>query len=151
MGNVFDFIGGLFTNIPLLSAFIATVLAQIAKILINLVVYKKWDWYLLVSTGGMPSSHTACVGALWMTLAILYGPGSVASAVSFILAAIVYRDAVGVRRQAGLHASILNTLLNSDSNDENNQPLKILLGHTPLQAISGLIIGILTGIIIPAL
>ena len=65
----------------------------------------------------------------------------------------MYRDAVGVRRQAGIHASILNnlTMRENDENDPTPQllkPLKTLLGHTPTQALVGLAEGIVVGLIV---
>lgn len=146
---IYDF----FHNIPLMSALISTIIAQVIKLVINIIVYKKLDLYLIVATGGMPSSHTACVGALWMSIVLIHGLISTECAIASVLAGIVYRDAVGVRRQAGIHASILNnlTMRENDENDPTPQllkPLKTLLGHTPTQALVGLAEGIVVGLIV---
>lgn len=136
-----------------MSAIISTLIAQVAKLVINIIVYKKLDFHLLTATGGMPSSHTACVGALWMSVVLIHGIQSTECAITFVLGGIVYRDAVGVRRQAGIHASILNslTMRETDENDPTPQllkPLKTLLGHTPTQALVGLAQGITVGLIV---
>lgn len=136
-------------NTPLMAAAVSTLIAQAVKLVINLIAYKKFDLYTLVATGGMPSSHTACVGALWASIALIEGVGSTESAIAFVFAGIVYRDAVGVRRQAGVHAKILNTLNEErEASEEKSflpKPLKTLLGHTPTQALVGLAMGLLVG------
>lgn len=136
-----------------MSAMISTLIAQLVKLVINIIVYKKLDLELLTATGGMPSSHTACVGALWMSIVLLHGVGSTESAIAFVLAGIVFRDAVGVRRQAGIHASILNSLTGREADDDDGaypflKPLKTLLGHTPTQALVGLAQGFIVGALV---
>jgi acid phosphatase family membrane protein YuiD len=66
-----------------------------------------------------------------------------------ILAIIVCHDAMGVRREAGRHAKVLNELhkafeelMNQDLPDV---ALKEFVGHTPIQVCAGILIGILTG------
>lgn len=149
MNVVSSFFYNFLHNTPLMAAIISTLIAQFIKFIINIIAYKKANFYTLVATGGMPSSHTACVGALWMAVALIEGSGSTESAIAFVFAAVVYRDAVGVRRQAGLHAKILNSLNEERDNLEEKsflpKPLKTLLGHTPTQALVGLGIGLLVG------
>lgn len=143
-GLLYDF----FHNIPLMAAMVSTLIAQLVKVVINLIVYKKLDARLLLATGGMPSSHTACVGALWTSIVVIHGIGSTYSAIAFVLGGIVYRDAVGVRRQAGIHAKILNEITrNEDDEHDLFKPLKTLLGHTPTQALVGLAQGFLVGVL----
>ena len=69
------------------------------------------------------------------------GFGSVEFAIAGILAVIVCHDATGVRRETGRHAQVLNELLKSI---ETGKPvdLKELVGHTPLQVLAGITIGI---------
>lgn len=143
-----ELIFGFLHNIPLMAAMVSTLIAQFVKVIIKLIVYKKFDARLLLATGGMPSSHTACVGALWTSIVVLHGIGSTYSAISFVLGGIVYRDAVGVRRQAGLHAKILNEITKNEESEEHDlflKPLKTLLGHTPTQALVGLAQGFIVG------
>lgn len=143
-----ELIFGFLHNVPLMAAMVSTLIAQFVKVIINLIVYKKFDARLLLATGGMPSSHTACVGALWTSIVVLHGISSTYSAISFVLGGIVYRDAVGVRRQAGLHAKILNEITKNEESEEHDlflKPLKTLLGHTPTQALVGLAQGFIVG------
>ena len=145
-----DLILQFFHNTPLMAAMVSTLIAQAVKVIINLIVYKKFDARLLFETGGMPSSHTACVGALWTSIVVIYGMDSPLSAIAFVLGGIVYRDAIGVRRQAGIHAKILNEITKYEESDEHDlylKPLKTLLGHTPTQALVGLAQGFLVGVL----
>ena len=75
------------------------------------------------------------------------GFNSVAFAVAAILAGVVMNDAVGVRREAGKHATSilqivesLNGLMDEDEHIRTEK-LKELVGHTPLQAFFGVLLG----------
>ncbi len=100
----------LFLNFPLWTAMTAIFFAQFIKVPLHFLVTKTWDWSLLTSTGGMPSSHSAAVAALSTGVALDVGPGSSLFAVSAIFAIIVMFDATGVRRQAGEQAVVVNQL-----------------------------------------
>lgn len=54
----------LFHNLPLWSALIAIVFAQVIKVPIRAIADKRLQPDLAFSTGGMPSSHSAAVAAL---------------------------------------------------------------------------------------
>ena len=105
----------------------------------------------LFGTGGMPSSHTAAVCAVVSACAIMFGVGSYQFALSGVLAMIVMRDAMGMRRQVGEHAKALNIIF-KELADAHNDPtltqkaLAELVGHTPLQVFVGAIVGVLVPI-----
>jgi acid phosphatase family membrane protein YuiD len=128
---------------------LAWVLAQAAKIIINFLFEKKWDFHLLVSSGGFPSSHTAIVSALAISIGKVEGWNSALFATSVALAVIVMYDAAGVRRAAGNHARVINYLVElmkqfqADRSAENLQEerLKELIGHTPFEVFGGAILG----------
>jgi acid phosphatase family membrane protein YuiD len=138
-------------HLPLYSAMIAMIFAQILKVFIQRGRVKYWDWNILFQTGGMPSSHSAMVSALAVKMLLLYGWASPWFAVSFILAIIVMYDAIGVRRQAGEMAMILEECIYGAATDS---PIKSTAatglrhwrrkGHTPLEVVGGAILG--TGI-----
>ncbi|SDB88417.1 divergent PAP2 family protein [Shouchella lonarensis] len=144
-------------NFPLLSAFLAMLIAQFLKIPLTFFATQKVDWSLFTSTGGMPSSHSAAVTALSTSIALEQGLDSSLFAVSAVLGIIVMFDATGVRRHAGYHATVLNQLL-KDFNKlveevktwqkkENEQKLKELLGHQPIEVFFGALLGILIAIV----
>ena len=97
-------------------------------------------------TGGMPSSHASLVAALATAAAISEGISSNLFVVTFFLAMIVMRDAMGVRRSSGIQAKTLNALgqrLSENSGSEYH-PVKEVQGHTPLEVIVGCLLGIIS-------
>ena len=134
-------------------ALISWITAQILKTLVTLLVTKKFNPERLVGAGGMPSAHSATVCGMMVAISRENGFASPEFAISFILAAIVMYDAMGVRRAAGEQAKVLNRMLEKQSEDENKieqqVELKEFLGHTPLQVLAGALLGILIAMIVP--
>lgn len=147
-----DFLLDLVTNYVLVSACVGWFTAQILKFFTGIFRIKKFSIVeLLFGTGGMPSSHTAAVYALACACIIKHGFGSTEFAVSVVLAMIVMRDAMGMRRQVGEHAKALNLIIKDlaeANNDPNltNKALAELVGHTPLQVFAGAVVGILVAV-----
>ncbi|MCJ2389082.1 divergent PAP2 family protein, partial [Limosilactobacillus fermentum] len=100
-----------FLNFPLIAALIAIFFAQFIKVPIHFIAFRKVNWALINSTGGMPSSHSAAVSALTVAVGIETGMDSPVFAVAAIFAVITMFDATGVRRQAGEQAAVLNRLV----------------------------------------
>ena len=98
----------LLDNVALVSAVIALVVAQALKPLTHYVGTKVWKPSLAIGSGGFPSSHSAFVVAL-ATGAERKGAADTSFAVAAVLAVVVMYDAMGVRRQAGYHASAINS------------------------------------------
>jgi len=139
----------LLDNRLLINSLIAWISAQVIKTIIYAIVNRRIDWERLFGDGGMPSGHSATVTALALTAALHYGFDSAVFAVCAILAIIVMHDATGVRLEAGKHARAINELMQMlESNKETEEKLKELLGHTPLQVISGVVLGAIIAIIL---
>lgn len=125
----------------------AWLIAQILKTLIHLLLSRRFVAERLVGSGGMPSSHSATVCALATAVCIEYSASSVEFALAFILAIVVMYDAMGVRRETGNQAKIINDMmeafykLGEDINP--SEKLKEFVGHTPFQVIIGAVLGIL--------
>lgn len=139
-------------NVPLITAITSTFIAQLIKVITVLVTEKRFAWDRIASTGGMPSSHSAGVSALAVTIGFMEGWDSPAFAISTVLALIVMYDATGVRRAAGLHAEYLNVIVKELSHifkqdGQEQRALKTLLGHTYLQVVAGLIQGVVVALI----
>ena len=135
------------TNIVLLSAIAGWFVAQILKTIIHFIFTKKFVAERLVGSGGMPSSHAATVCALATASCIEYGAGSFPFAISLILAIIVMYDAMGVRRETGIQARVLNDIMKvfdamGRKELSAQDKLKEFVGHTPLQVLIGAILGI---------
>jgi uncharacterized protein len=113
--------------------------------LIELVKNRKLDINVLVTTGGMPSAHSALVTALAAGIGQTLGWASSEFAVAVVFAIIVMYDAAGVRQAAGKQARILNQMIDELFHEHpnfNGDRLKELLGHTPVQVIVGSALGI---------
>ena len=104
----------------------------------------------------MPSSHSATVCGLAAAAAIREGFTSSVFALSLVLATVVMYDAMGVRRETGEQAKVLNRILNQwmDDNARNapifaDKKLKEMVGHTPFEVLSGAVLGVLIGFVLP--
>ncbi|KAJ8432157.1 hypothetical protein Cgig2_006859 [Carnegiea gigantea] len=133
-------------NLPLLSALLAISIAQFLKLFTTWYKEKRWDSKRMLGSGGMPSSHSAGVSALAMTIGLHEGTGGSAFALAVVMACIVMYDATGVRLHAGRQAQLLNQIvceLPPDHPASNCKPLRDSLGHTPLQVAAGAVLGCL--------
>ncbi len=139
------------SNQMLMSAVVGWVVAQVLKTLIDMWLNKSFSAERLVGSGGMPSSHSSTVCALVTAAAYTYGLGSAEFAVSFVLAAVVMYDAMGVRRETGKQAKLLNMIMEQQfftfDNELFQKRLKEFVGHTPLQVAAGAVLGIVIAVI----
>ena len=144
-------ISELLTNKVLIVAAIAWLVAGILKVIIEVIVLKKFDIKRIFGAGGMPSSHTATVVALVISTGYYAGFSNTSFAIAFILAIIVVHDAMGVRRETGIQAKVLNKMV-FDSNvfDDINleKRLKEYIGHTPSQVLIGGIVGLIVSLLL---
>lgn len=152
-----------FQNKVLFAAALGWFCAQAAKVLLTLITTRKFSAERLWGAGGMPSAHSAMVCALTISTARFYGINSPVFALAVMFAFVTMYDAMGVRREAGLHAKLLNKYLNqietqNADKDGDGIPdvkvdeidLKEYIGHTPLEVLGGVLLGILVGILVPA-
>ena len=143
-------------NFPLEIAIISMIFVQLIKLPVQRLIDKKWTPSIIFSTGGMPSSHSAFVTALTLAFLLTEGIASPYFAISFVFASVIIHDAVGIRREAGKHATVLNQMKDefnllvkevSKGNEKDDEvvetKLKELLGHEPIEALSGTILGAL--------
>ena len=136
----------LVTNPFLITSIASWGIAQVIKLIIHAIIYKKLDWERLVGDGGMPSGHSATVASLAVMCALVCGPGSVEFAITAILAIIVCHDATGVRQETGKQAVVINEIIKAFKELEKDElpevKLKEFVGHTPVQVIAGTLIGV---------
>ena len=112
--------------------------AQLIKTIIHAIVTKSIDFTRLIGDGGMPSGHSATVSSLATAAALVYGLGSFEFAMAFIFAIVVCKDAMGVRLETGKQAAF-NSLASEKLPEAK---LKEFVGHTPLQVIAGILLGV---------
>lgn len=142
----------LLSNRIFISAAAGWLVAQVLKTLIYMALTKQFTAERLVGSGGMPSSHSSTVCALASSSAILYGLGSFEFAISAIVAIVVMYDAMGVRRETGIQAKVLNEMIELFSHMGKNMStadkLKEFIGHTPLQVLAGAVLGIVIAFVV---
>ena len=146
-----DWLLDLITNPFLITAISSWAIAQVLKAIINAVVHKKFSLDRLFGDGGMPSGHSATVTSLAVITALNYGTGSFQFAVSAILAIVVCHDAMGVRQETGKQAVVINEIVKTYSIlAEEKLPdvkLKEFVGHTPVQVVAGVLLGIINAFV----
>lgn len=137
--------GKILDNQVLLVALFACIFAQISKLMVELARHGKINFRALVTTGGMPSAHSAFVSALATSVGQTMGWESPEFALAVVFAIIVMYDATGVRQAAGQQARILNQIVDELFQEHpqfNEDRLKELLGHTPFEVVVGLTLGV---------
>jgi acid phosphatase family membrane protein YuiD len=139
----------LLNNRILIAAFLAWAIAQASKTIYELVRQRKLIFSRLVSSGGMPSSHSALVTGLATATGRVAGLNSASFAIAVVLAAIVMYDAAGVRRAVSIQARILNQMIDEAFQGQPfaEKRLRELIGHTPVQVIVGGLVGIFIGLL----
>jgi acid phosphatase family membrane protein YuiD len=125
-------------------------LAQLAKVLLGVIKEKRFNFRWFIGTGGMPSSHTAGSSALATSVGLAYGFNSPLFAVAAAFAMVTMFDAQGVRRATGCQATILNKMMDDIywKGQIEEQRLKELVGHTPVEVLAGFIFGVICAMIL---
>lgn len=137
---------GMLGNSVLIAAVTAWCIAQIVKVPLHYMATREWDWALLLRAGGMPSSHSALVAGVAHGVGLSQGFASPLFALAAVMAMIVIYDATGIRRQAGKHAEIINKIITdlASGHPLKQEELREVLGHTPLEALAGTLLGVVT-------
>jgi len=131
-------------NDIIVATFMGWFTAQIIKVASGVIRERRFNFKWFVGTGGMPSSHAAGVAALTTSVGIYEGVSTAIFGVTLLFCVIVICDAQGVRRASGKQAEILNTIMDDIywKKKIQEEKLKELLGHTPIQVWAGILIGI---------
>jgi acid phosphatase family membrane protein YuiD len=137
-------------NITIWSGVAAWIIAQLLKLAIFVFKNHRLDPAFLLRLGGMPSSHSASVCAAATSIGLLEGFGSPIFALAFGLASLVMIDAQSVRRAAGQQARLLNQIVDEmfKSHRFSQEKLVEFLGHTRLEVLFGMMLGIATALLI---
>ena len=134
----------LFDNRVLGSALVGWGLAQILKLPLEYFRTGEWNWGILASAGGMPSSHSALIVGATHAIGLYVGFDSPLFALAFAITMIVTYDAAGVRRQAGIQAQKINMMVKElfTGHAISEKDLREVLGHSPLEVAGGMLLGI---------
>ena len=144
-------------NFVLVTAISASLTAQLIKVLLNLFIFHRFIAERMWGAGGMPSSHSATVCAMVVATGRYCGVNSAVFAVAAVLSIIVMYDAMGVRYETGEQAKLLNRMFTEWMDQEsealpflkNGKKLKEMVGHTPIEVLTGAVLGILIGFAMP--
>ena len=145
----------LFLRNPVLLACVFSWLgAQFLKTAINLIYGRIHSIGQLIETmfwktGGMPSSHSALVTSLCTTIGFRDGLNSDLFVFSLCFFLVTIRDAFGVRRSSGIQAKKINQLgkeLSEKGAIEPYHAIKEVNGHSPMEVLSGCIMGFFIGL-----
>ncbi len=140
----------IFNNPTLWVALISWVIGQAIKLVTEYISRRRWNWVLLFSAGGMPSSHSALMASVTLSTGLYAGFNSPLFGLAVAISVVVIYDATGIRRQAGIHAQKINMLLNELFSGQpiSEEQLKEVLGHTPIEAAGGVVLGIVVALLI---
>ncbi len=143
----------IFTSVWFWSALTSWCVAQLTKMLCGFVRTRRLDFHYMVSTGGMPSAHSALVSGLATAIGMTQGFATPMFVLAMGFALVTMFDAATVRRSAGQQATILNAMIDELFTEHrlSETKLKELLGHTRLEVAMGMIVGILTACNVVAL
>jgi acid phosphatase family membrane protein YuiD len=125
-----------------LAPFAGWVAAGTLKFVVNSARARRWAWGQM-GYGGFPSTHVTVVVATAALIGMRAGwltPGfSVALAVGWLVAL----DAVGLRRQLGHHASLLNA---QSGEGAAKQQLRERMGHGWVDVLGGALVGVVCAV-----
>lgn len=141
-----DYLLDFFSNKMLWTSIFACFMAQFLKVFSG---EKKFDLTRIITSGGMPSSHSSFVTCLSTMLGVKYGFNSDMFAIATVFSFIIMYDASGVRQAVGKQATIINKLVEDWHNKKaiEQEKLKELIGHTQKQVFFGAMLGIALGLI----
>ncbi len=142
-------INDLLSNTILITGAVAWVSAQIIKMVLFVIVNRTVDISRLFGDGGMPSSHSATVTSVALSVGLVEGFDTPVFAVAFFLAVIVMHDAMGVRRETGKQAKVINDMiaLVYDEGISPEEKLKEFVGHSPSQVVAGFALGVIIALL----
>jgi hypothetical protein len=144
-----EFFAEVYRNKILMTTMSAWLIAQTIKVAIGVFRKKKFDFRLFIGSGGMPSAHAAGAACIGTSVGLECGFDSTYFALAFAFAIVVMFDAQGVRHSTGKQAGILNKIMDDIYWQGKIQELRLreLIGHTPVEVIMGMFLGIAIALI----
>ncbi len=150
LNNPDSFLAEWYRNEMFFSGFWSWFMAQTIKVALGVMREKRFNFRWFVGSGGMPSSHAALAAGLTTAIALHYGCDSGLFAIAFAFTVTTMFDAQGVRRQSGHQAEALNKILEDLYAHKGLQEerLKELFGHTPVEVVAGAALGVVVAFIV---
>lgn len=143
-------IKAILSNLPLVSAVIAFFSSQTLKVILYYIKDGEFNMWHFCEAAGMPSTHSAMMASITISIGIMEGFGSPLFALCVASSIIVMYDAMGVRFAAGQQALILNKIIEDIYSERagEKEKLKELIGHTPSEVFWGCVLGIAIALIV---
>ncbi len=128
----------------------AWLIAQTIKVVLGVFREKRFNFKWFLGTGGMPSSHTACVTSLSTSIGVTYGFDSALFTAVLVFTLIIMFDAQTTRFTIGKQARILNQMLDDIywKKKLDDAKVKEFLGHTPVEVFAGAALGIVVSLLL---
>lgn len=122
------------------SVTIAIIVAQVVKTILDWVQHGHFNWKSIFRGAGMPSSHTATVVALALSIYLSEGITTL-FVVTFFFASIVIRDVIGDKVFATHQERIINKLI-QQMFSHNKVEWNHLIGHTLTEVFAGMVLAV---------
>jgi len=147
--NISEITVQLFKNKVLIPTVSAWFIAQSLKVILGFIQEKRFNFKWFIGTGGMPSSHSAWVMALAVSVGLSVGFDSIPFGIAIAFGFVTMFDAQGSRRTIGRQAEALNKIMEDiyAKKKVKEERLKELIGHTPIQVFAGAAIGLAVAVI----
>ncbi len=126
-----------FEYFPLIASFSAMITSQSIKLFIMLIKNRRIKWSSLSRSGGMPSSHSALITGMTLSIGLKEGLNSSYFFIAVIMSFIVIYDARGIRHAVGKHAKIINSKVSLSDEIKLNESV----GHTLPEIVVGVCLG----------
>lgn len=137
---------------PGITALLSGLIAQALKVVIELLLRRRWRPELVLANGGMPSSHTATVTTLALGVGAREGYASSVFSLVLVFGLFVMFEATGLRQEIGHQARVLNEMMDRALHGQkvDRRRLRELMGHTWAEVGGGLVCGVLFHVMVTA-
>ena len=135
--------GTLILNLPvvLIIAVGIQFLCQAFKLIYYSLRDRKFNIKYAVTSGGMPSSHSAFASALCVSIGLRQGVVSDLFAVAAVFSLVLMYDAMRVRKTVEKQGRLLKTIAAQLKIEQKGEDIPDMVGHSPLEVIVGILIG----------
>jgi acid phosphatase family membrane protein YuiD len=128
-----------------MGALVSAIAAQVLKPFVDLIRGKGFNFFRMLDTGGMPSSHTSVVTTLTAGVAAYEGVSSPLFGITLVISLYFIFEATGLRQEVGNQARVLNEIVDKarETHHFNAEELHELIGHTWAEVTGGFALGLL--------
>jgi len=127
-----------------IAALVSGFIAQVLKVVVELVKTRRLNIVRFFDNGGMPSSHTALVTTLSTGVGLNAGVDSSLFSITLIFSMYFVFEAAGLRQEVGQQARVLNEIVDEmrHTHHIDRSRLKELVGHTWGEVFAGFLVGL---------